>query len=97
MYQVDILGIKFSVQTDEPPERFNSLVDYYQKTAEDLKSKIGTTDPVKTAIIAGIIITDQLFKCRENKGQEIPDPSTEKEISLAAEQMIRKIDEVLDL
>ena len=97
MYQVDILGIKFSVQTDEPPERFNSLVAYYQKTAEDLKLKIGTADPAKTAIIAGIIITDQLFKYKENKGQEISDPNTDKEISLAAEQMIRKIDEVLDL
>jgi cell division protein ZapA (FtsZ GTPase activity inhibitor) len=97
MQQVNVLGVKFSVQTDESPERFDKLVEYYSNHAEDLKSRIGTTDPIKTAIIAGIIITDELFKCRENIGPHSPSSTEGEELSTLTDGMIKRIDEVLDL
>lgn len=69
---VDILGARFSLQADEDPIYLKSLISYYEDLVGDALNyaKIkcySTTDDLgetslKVAILAGILITDKLYK-----------------------------------
>lgn len=60
--QIDTLGTSFSIQTDEKPEYLNVLYSHLKKTIQDIENASGIDDPLKIAILAGIQITDELYK-----------------------------------
>ncbi|HPX46676.1 MAG TPA: cell division protein ZapA [Treponemataceae bacterium] len=92
--QIDTLGTSFSVQTDEKPEYLNVLYSHLKKTINEIEQASGIDDPLKIAILAGIQISDELYKER----LRLRDQS--KNIDLVeAEQlalhMIHKIDQAI--
>jgi cell division protein ZapA (FtsZ GTPase activity inhibitor) len=59
---IDILGTSFSVATDEDTDTMNRIIGAYRKKVEDTAARAGSGDPLKIAIITGLLLTDQLMK-----------------------------------
>ncbi len=60
--QIDLLGSSFAIQADEKPEYLNALYGHYKKTITQIEATSGLTEPLKIAIIAGILLADELYK-----------------------------------
>ena len=90
---IRILGSNFTIQTDEDPEYVAKLVKYINKKTNELKTATGAHDPLRLSIIASIIITDELFKERENTGTPV---EADTQMESLANKIIAQIDEVLE-
>ncbi len=92
--QIDLLGASFAIQADEKPEYLQAIYDYYKKTINHIERTAGIKEPVKAAIMAGILISDELFK----EKLKHPGQTTLKELSEAealALKMISRIDQAI--
>ncbi len=92
--KIDILGSSFTVHTDEEPEYLSRIVDYYKQKILEIKKNAPAADSLKTAILTGIIIADELFKERERPKSSMT-PEEAEEASAIAERLIRQLDESL--
>jgi cell division protein ZapA len=63
--QIDTLGTSFVMQANEDEEYLNKLMDYYKKVVNQVEFDSKLKDPLKTAIIAGILICDELCKTKQ--------------------------------
>lgn len=103
---IDLLGTSFAIQADETDEYLNTIYTHYVHTIEQVRQTSSVKDPVRLAIIAGILITDELYKEQLKADtahvavkngiahtREIPDSI---EIEKSAQRMMEKIDKVLD-
>ena len=95
--QINLLGTSFSIQADEDSLYLEKLLAHYKETVDDLMYSTDLKDPLKVAILAGIMIADELAKERRN----VPDTDTlmvNAELSEAEKivlQLTKKIDQVL--
>ncbi|HOT63008.1 MAG TPA: cell division protein ZapA [Treponemataceae bacterium] len=92
--QIDVLGASFAIQADEKPEYLAALYSHYRKTVSQIEASAGVANPLKTAIIAGILIADELFK------EKMRNASSTAALDLAeaermALKMISRIDQVI--
>jgi len=89
---VKILGTSFQLKTDEDLVYLQEIVDYFQKKVLETQEKIGIQDPLKIAIIAGIVATDELYKEKLSTvtGKD------ESEVNKITENLIHLISDVLD-
>jgi len=62
LFQVNLLGTSFPIQTDEDPGRMEEIVDYLRKKTISIESGLLIKDPLKNLIISSIIIIDELQK-----------------------------------
>jgi len=60
--QIDLLGTSFAIQADEKPEYLNALYTHYKKTVTQIETTSSLNDSLKVAIIAGILLADELYK-----------------------------------
>ncbi len=60
--RIELLGTSFSVQTDEDPEYFREVVEHFRSKVEEIRQSVSTTDPLKIAILAGILAADDYMK-----------------------------------
>lgn len=92
--QIDLLGSSFAIQADEKPEYLNALYNHYKKTVTQIESTSGLSEPLKIAIIAGILLADELYKEKMKR----PDQNTTLDLIEAekiALAMISRIDQVI--
>lgn len=95
--QINLLGTSFSIQADEDSLYLEKLLAHYKETVDGLMHSTDLKEPLKIAILAGIMITDELAKERRN----VPNTDTlmvNAELSEAEKivlQMTKKIDQVL--
>ncbi len=100
---IDMLGTSFSIETKEDDEYLEKLLAYYTQVTKEIRLMSRNTSPQKIAILAGIMICDELFKDRakaedlkkylRTSGQETEALNHEAEaITL---KMIQDIDKVL--
>lgn len=59
---INLLGVSFQIQANESQEYLRSLYSYYKSKVDEVSASVGTADPLKIAIISGIIIADELKK-----------------------------------
>ena len=93
--RIDILGTVFTISTDEDPEYLNMLLDKYRRTIENVQRVSGLKDPLKTAILTGFLLCDDLEKAG---GGESPAQSSGEEGGEAEKLtlgMISRLDEAL--
>lgn len=93
--QIDLLGSSFAIQADEKPEYLNALYAHYKKTVSQIESTSGLTEPLKIAIIAGILLADELYK------EKMKHPDQHPSLDLAAAEkmalgMISRIEQVIN-
>ena len=92
--QIDILGASFSIQADEDPEYLQALLNYYRKTIDKIELSVAVTDPLKSSIIAGILLADELYKERLKTNPHIAE-AEQQEAERRALNMIKAIDSIL--
>ncbi len=63
--KIELLGTSFSIQTDEDPQYVQDLVDYFRTKVQDVQTRLTSGDPLKIAIVAGVLTADELFRLRE--------------------------------
>ncbi|MFQ3547977.1 MAG: cell division protein ZapA [Termitinemataceae bacterium] len=60
--RIDILGTSFTIRTDEDPLYMNALLRRYQNLVEVIQKNTGLTDPLKSSIVAGLMLCDEIEK-----------------------------------
>lgn len=92
--QIDLLGTSFAIQADEKPEYLDAIYTHYRKTVSRVEASAKLSDPLKIAIIAGILAADEFYKEKMKNSDE----STQIDLSEAeklALKMISRIDQVI--
>jgi cell division protein ZapA (FtsZ GTPase activity inhibitor) len=64
------------------------IIDYYREKTLEVCRTAPSADSLKAAILAGIIVADELFKLKENPSQP---PAVAEEVALIAERLIRQL------
>lgn len=60
--KIDILGTSFTINAKEDSEYLKRLLTYYTQIANQIETSAETQEPVQTAILAGIMLCDELYK-----------------------------------
>ncbi len=90
---IHVLGASITIQTDQNPHYIQSLVDYIQTKATEVKGMTGKTDHLKTSILAALLIADELFEERRTgSNRETGDEGAES----LTQRIIEKIDTALE-
>jgi cell division protein ZapA len=92
--QIDILGTSFSVQAEEDTSYLEMLLGYYRRIVAQVESGSSVRDPVKTAILAGIMLCDELYK-EKQRGENVGATHELSEAGRLTLKMIAAIDEAL--
>lgn len=92
--RVDLLGASFSITVDEDAFYLKILLDRYRRVIENTQKTTGLEDPLKTAIIAGFLLCDEVEKlrARENSGLGVFDSMQAEKLTL---DLISRIDSAL--
>lgn len=102
--RIDMLGTNFTIQANEESEYLEKLLGYYSRITEDVQKIESINSPLQSAILAGIMLCDELYKEKEKNialkdgnGSYKPMQVTaeEKEIERRTHEMIEKINKVL--
>ena len=91
---IHVLGTNFTIQTDESPEYVGKLVEYVCSMIETLEKSVGTKDSLRIAVLASVLIADELFKERERPATK--DTTESVELSDMTEHIIARLEAVLD-
>ncbi len=89
LFRIDILGTSFTIQTDEKPEYLEQVVNYFSEKTETVQKSVSNKEPLKIAILAGILLVDELFKSQNR----LEESSTEE---VEAERIALKLIDVID-
>jgi len=92
--QIQILGTVFTIQADEDPEYLEVLVDYLTKKVREIEQTVSTRDPLRIAILAGLLAADDLHKERVRNSDTLPQSEAE-EVERITRRLIDRIDESL--
>ena len=95
--RIDVLGTTITITADEEQEYLNKLLDKYRRTIENVQRVSGLKDPLKTAILTGFLLCDDL----EKAGSALSGSETAQKESGEAEQLtlsiISRLDEALQV
>jgi cell division protein ZapA (FtsZ GTPase activity inhibitor) len=87
--QIELLGTSFNVQTDEDPEYFREVVELYRSKVAEIQQSVSTADPLKVAILAGILAADDYLKLNGAHRRE------DSEARHIAESLISELEDAL--
>ena len=92
---IDVLGTSFAIQANETDEYLNKIYNHYLHVLDQVRQSSSVKDPLKLAILAGILIADELYKeeLSEQDSQDIIKDAFD--IEKSAMKMIEKINEVI--
>ncbi|UTY23752.1 cell division protein ZapA [Treponema denticola] len=92
---IDLLGTSFAIQANETDEYLNKIYNHYLHVLDQVRQSSSVKDPLKLAILAGILIADELYKeeLSEQGSQDIIKDAFD--IEKSAMRMIEKINEVI--
>ena len=92
---VNVLGTSFNLEADQKDEYVQEIYDYYLSVLEKAKETSDVDDPLKIAIIAGLFLSDEVFKARLESTGTIADPKAFIDMETTTMRMIAKIDDVI--
>ena len=87
---INLLGMRFSIQTDEDTEYVQSLIDYLAEKIQEIESSTGSQDKLRTSILTALLLADELNKTRQSAKE------TDSETSVSAEAITRRLIEQID-
>ena len=96
--QIDLLGTSFSIKADEDTSYLEKILGYYKRIVNQIEAGGALTDPLKISILAGIMLSDELYKAkgRSLKFQAaLENNSTDEEADRITKTLIEKLDKVL--
>lgn len=68
--RIDLLGASFQIQSDESPEYIDRLLTHFRSRIEQIEQTVATADPLRKAILAALLVTDELFNERDRKAHD---------------------------
>lgn len=89
-YRIEMLGTAFTIQVDEDEAYLRRVVEYLREKTRQVERSVSVSDPLKVAILAGVLVVDELLKSRNN--DESPES---REAARIAEQLIHQLDDTL--
>lgn len=97
--QIDLLGTSFALEADQPAEYLQSIYKHYKKVVSEVQQTSGVNDSLRIAIIAGILLSDELSKERlnlnTNTQETVMQDKTEVLIEQSTKKMIEDIDSII--
>ncbi len=92
---INLLGTSFEIQADETDEYLQQIYEHYVCMIEQVKTGSSVTDPLRLAIIAGILVTDEFYKEQFKNADKFTAENEKLEIERVTQRMIRQIDGAL--
>jgi hypothetical protein len=98
IFNVDLLGPTFTIQTDESLDYMQSLVLRLRERLGALKDSTKVTDPLRLSVLLNITLMDELQRAKERslEGGVAIDSSDEEEFAAIAARLIADLDRSLD-
>lgn len=72
---VEILGQRYAIRSDAPPDYVRQLVDYLENRVKEIRGEAAGQDPGKFLVLAALDITDELFRLRDDRTRSDGDAS----------------------
>ncbi|MDC7226705.1 MAG: cell division protein ZapA [Spirochaetales bacterium] len=94
LFQINVLGSSFSIQTDEDPARMDEIISILKSKTEMVEKDLSVKDPLKNLVISSIIIIDELLKGKQKGGPY--ENSDSEEVERLTLQIMEKIDKSLE-
>ena len=100
LLQINVLGSSFAIQAKEDAEYLKKLLSYYKQIIAEIEKSDNLNDPKQTAILAGILLCDELYKEKEKAAllrKTLNSKETEniEDINKIATDLISQIEKVL--
>ncbi len=92
LLSVQLLGVSFTLKSDENLDYLKEVVAYYQQKIEETGRSLASGDALKTALLAGILLADELLKEREKVSLTRPEAEEAERITRS---LIERIDSIL--
>jgi cell division protein ZapA (FtsZ GTPase activity inhibitor) len=98
IFNVDLLGPTFAIQTDESLDYMQSLVLRLRERLSALKGSTRVVDPLRLSVLLNITLMDELQRARDRSGEdgESPAPREEEELAAIAARLIADLDRSLE-
>lgn len=95
--QINVLGTSFTLRAEEELPYLEKIRDYYNNVCNEIQKNDGIQDLKQTAVLAGILIADELYKEKQRNlgSKESGDPLADLEADRLTKSMIEKIDRAL--
>lgn len=100
LLKINLLGSSFAIKAQEDDEYLEQLLQYYKQITCEIEKSDNIKDTKQIAILAGILICDELYKEKEKSFKltcqlEENNIKQDSEISKLTDNMISKIEKVL--
>ena len=93
--QINVLGTSFALKAEEDLPYLEKIQEYYKNVCDEIQKNDGIQDQKKVAVLAGILIADELYK-EKQKALDSRDPAkVDMETDRLAKSMIEKIEKAL--
>ncbi|MBO5400376.1 MAG: cell division protein ZapA [Spirochaetaceae bacterium] len=93
--QINTLGTSFEIQAKEDDAYLKNLLSYFNQVSNQIEATTELKDPLKIAILSGIMICDELYKEKKKNAENIDKKEDLFEAERLTLQMIEKIARVL--
>jgi hypothetical protein len=99
VFNVDLVGPTFAIQTDESLDYMQSLVMRLRERLASLKDSTRVTDPLRLSVLLNITLMDELQREREREleGGVVPLAGGEAEFAAIAARLIADLDRSLEM
>ena len=95
--KIDLLGVSFTVQTDESIDYMEGLILRLRERFEALRNSVRVSDPLKLSILTNITLLDELLRERSRQGASDARPQEGAEsFEDVATRLIAAIDRSLE-
>ena len=97
VFNVDLLGPTFTIQTDESLDYMQSLVMRLKERLGSLKDSTRVSDPLRLSVLLNITLMDELQRARERSLEGgVAIESSEDEFASIAARLIASLDRSLE-
>jgi hypothetical protein len=98
VFNVDLIGPTFTIQTDESLDYMQSLVMRLKERLDSLKSSTRVSDPLRLSILLNITLMDELQRAKERSLEGgVAIDSSEDEFASIAARLIASLDRSLEI
>ncbi|HTK93528.1 MAG TPA: cell division protein ZapA [Verrucomicrobiae bacterium] len=66
---VEILGQRYAIRSEAPPDYVRQLVAYVEKRVQEVRGDAPGQDTTKVLVLTALDLTDELFRLREEQGK----------------------------
>jgi cell division protein ZapA (FtsZ GTPase activity inhibitor) len=94
LLSVQLLGTSFSLKSTENLDYLKEVVAYYEEKVDETRRGVSLQDPLKIALLTGIVLADELIKERSRHSGSLSAPEAD-EAERITKALIDKIDSIL--